>query len=123
MPTYNMNIKNPTYDMNKRLEIFSIYRSSVNIQVSEEVPQPGPSSGAVPKQPLPRLPAVPPPPRRTPPVINQLPTGPRLQAFAVSTPTKPSGGGGGGGVSANKTTKQLETRQRQLEMLRRMEER
>ena len=107
--------------MIKKLETLSIFRSSVNIQVSaEEVPQPGPSSGAVPKQPLPpRPPAV--PPRRTPPVINQLPTGPRLQAFAVSTPTKPPGGGGSG--SANKTTKQLETRQRQLEMLRRMEER
>ena len=43
-----------------------------------------------------------------PPVINQLPSGPRLQAFAVNTTAK---------------SRQMETRQRQLEVLRRMEER
>jgi len=96
-----------------------VYRSSVSIQISgSSQPPAGASLGAVPKQRPPQ--PVQPPVRRTPPVINQLPTGPRLQAFAVSTPSSSAPSAVG---AANRTTKQLETRQRQLEMLRRMEER
>ena len=93
---------------------------------------PGPSSGAIPKQLQPppsssqpvQRPSAPPHIRKLPPVINQLASGPRLQAFAVSS----SPASGFNQIpqqlpAANKTTKQLETRQRQLEMLRRMEER
>ena len=115
-----------------------VYRSTLKIQVNNEENKnnsnsmPGPSSGAIPKQLQPppsssqpvQRPSAPPHIRKLPPVINQLASGPRLQAFAVSS----SPASGFNQIpqqlpAANKTTKQLETRQRQLEMLRRMEER
>ena len=74
----------------------------------------------------PKDPTIRPPPgrgRSNPPVINQLPTGPRLQAFAVPGPSTSQPSTAATATASSKTAKQLETRQRQLEMLRRMEER
>ena len=101
-----------------------VYRSTLKIQVNDEENKndsnsmPGPSSGAIPKQLPPppsssqpvQRPSAPPHTRKLPPVINQLASGPRLQAFAVSS--SPASGFNQRPQqlpAANKTTKQVWT--------------
>ena len=104
-------------------QVDRVYRSSVRLEIndqdgSEEAassaePEPVASSSASSLS-RPKETKGPDLPQRPMPAVHQLPHGPRLQAFAVNNSTS---------VNSNPKTRQLETRQRQLEMLRRMEER